>query len=124
MRQYLSVTKALSDESRVRALMSLVAGELCVCQIIEVLGLAPATVSKHMAVLEQAGLVERRKQGRWHYYRLADDDAPVLVREALRWTIDALSGQERIAADAQTICCVQEKDLRELTACYGGRQTQ
>lgn len=123
MRQYLSVTKALSDESRVRALMSLVGGELCVCQIIEVLGLAPATVSKHMAVLEQVGLVVRRKQGRWHYYRLAGDDAAALVREAIRWTIDALSNDERIAADAQAICCVQQMDLQELTACYGGRQT-
>ena len=65
MREILSITKALSDESRLRALIAVKDGELCLCQIIQVLGLAPATVSKHMDTLERAGLVERRRQGRW-----------------------------------------------------------
>jgi DNA-binding transcriptional ArsR family regulator len=48
----------------------LTSGELCVCQVTEVLQLAPSTVSKHMSILRQAGLVEARKEGRWIYYRL------------------------------------------------------
>jgi len=72
MREILSITKALGDETRVRALLSVKDGELCLCQIIEVLGLAPSTVSKHMNVLQQAGLVQRRKRGKWHFYRLAE----------------------------------------------------
>jgi DNA-binding transcriptional ArsR family regulator len=64
------VTKALSDSNRVRALMTLRNGELCVCQIIELLELAPSTVSKHMSILKQAGLVDSRKDSRWVYYRL------------------------------------------------------
>lgn len=78
MRELLAVTKALSDPNRVRALMALQAGELCVCQVIELLGLAPSTVSKHMAVLCQARLVETRKEGRWVFYRLGEHPDPLL----------------------------------------------
>jgi len=59
MREILAIAKALSDESRLRALVAVKDGELCLCQIIQVLDLAPATVSKHMNLLQQAGLVER-----------------------------------------------------------------
>ncbi|MHC4156850.1 MAG: ArsR/SmtB family transcription factor [Planctomycetota bacterium] len=62
MGDFTSIAKALSDENRVRALMMLSEGELCVCQLIEMLALAPSTVSKHMSILFQAGLVNARKQ--------------------------------------------------------------
>lgn len=71
--QFIAVTKALSDPNRIQALMALRNGELCVCQIIELLGLAPSTVSKHMSILKQAGLVDSRKDSRWVHYRLAED---------------------------------------------------
>lgn len=68
----ITLFRAISDENRVRALMALRDRELCVCQITELLNLAPSTVSKHMSVLKHAGLVTARKEGRWIYYRLAD----------------------------------------------------
>ncbi len=77
MTDLVNVARALADESRVRALLALRGGELCLCQIIELLGLAPSTVSKHMDVLFRAGLVERRKEGRWHYFQLAGRPAPL-----------------------------------------------
>ncbi len=120
MQDFLRIAGALGDQSRVRALMSLAGGELCLCQIIEVLGLSPSTASKHMSLLYEAGLVERRKEGRWHYYRLAGRGAPPLVRDALRWTLGSLRGEKRIAADAKSACCVRAMDPKELTACYGG----
>ena len=61
MRETLRVTKALSDLQRVRILMLLRGGELCVCQIVEVLALAPSTISKHLSLLSAAGLVDWRK---------------------------------------------------------------
>ena len=67
MRELLAITKALADESRVRALVALTRGELCVCQIAELLQLAPSTVSKHLSILRQGGLVEFEKRGRWIY---------------------------------------------------------
>ena len=91
MRDFMAVVKALADENRVRALLALCHRELCVCQITELLALAPSTVSKHMSILKQARLVDRRKNGRWIYYRLADDDVSVEESEALAWIKRGLS---------------------------------
>ncbi len=100
MRDLMEITRALADENRVRALMALRGGELCVCQIIELLGLAPSTVSKHMQILRQARLVDSRKDGRWIYYRLAGEKAPGAVRTALEWVRNHLAGDPRIQEDA------------------------
>ncbi|HLB05420.1 MAG TPA: metalloregulator ArsR/SmtB family transcription factor [Thermodesulfobacteriota bacterium] len=94
MRNFISVTKALSDENRVRILLMLCEGELCVCRIIEVLGLAPSTVSKHLSVLHQAHLTNGRKDGRWMYYRLSED-APPDAATAIRWVKDSLWRSKR-----------------------------
>ena len=64
--------KALSDPNRVRVLKLLQEGELCVCEIQKVLGLAQSTVSKHMKLLEDAGMVEKKRDGTWMLYSLAD----------------------------------------------------
>ncbi len=72
----MAVLKALADENRVRILTALRPKELCVCQIVELLGLAPSTVSKHMAILKQARLVDSRKESRWMFYRLAEKMRP------------------------------------------------
>jgi len=63
--------KALSDETRLRILALLQGGELCVCDLMAVLELPQSTVSRHLATLRNAGLVEDRRQGVWMYYRLA-----------------------------------------------------
>lgn len=74
MKKILQQTKALADGSRLRIVAALTNyPELCVCQITELLNLAMATVSRHISVLQNAGLVESRKDGRWVYYRLAGD---------------------------------------------------
>lgn len=66
---FLAVTKALADSSRVRILALLLERPLCVCQITEVLGLAPSTVSKHLFLLRRAGLLSTEKEGRWIHCR-------------------------------------------------------
>ena len=76
MKDFLNITKALADENRLRMLMALQDGELCVCQITELMGLAMSTVSKHLSILYQAGLVNARKEGRWMYYSLPGKGAP------------------------------------------------
>src|SRR4051794_24437073 len=68
--------KALSDPSRVR-LISLIAaadgGEACACDLTEPVGLSQPTVSHHMRILVDAGLVTREQRGRWAYYRVVGD---------------------------------------------------
>ena len=109
MKATLRVTKALADLQRVRILMMLGPGELCVCQIMEVLALAPSTVSKHLSILSAAGLVDSRKEGRWMYYRLPDGTGGALVRPALKWLGDALAKDETVKRDT--------KKLRSVVAC-------
>jgi DNA-binding transcriptional ArsR family regulator len=100
MFNFVIITKALADENRIRALLALAGRELCVCQIIEVLELAPSTVSKHMSILRQARLVEGRKNGRWMYYRLAGNEAPPEIKEAIAWVCKSLSHNAKIKQDA------------------------
>ncbi|MEJ2691154.1 MAG: metalloregulator ArsR/SmtB family transcription factor, partial [Deltaproteobacteria bacterium] len=70
MNTLIKIMKALSDPSRVKIIKMLEYREMCVCEIREVLGLAQPTVSKHLKVLEEAGLVKRRKEGLWVNYCL------------------------------------------------------
>ncbi|HEY5529682.1 MAG TPA: metalloregulator ArsR/SmtB family transcription factor [Thermoleophilia bacterium] len=108
------VTKALADIQRVRILLLLGRGELCVCQIVEVLGLAPSTVSKHLSLLSSAELAEVRKDGRWAYYRLPDGEAGESVRPLLQWLAQALRGDETIEQDARTLEAVLAVDAEEI----------
>jgi ArsR family transcriptional regulator, arsenate/arsenite/antimonite-responsive transcriptional repressor len=62
--------RAFSDPTRLRILHLLRGGELCVCDIVEVLGVPQPKASRHLAYLRKAGLVLARKQGLWNYYRL------------------------------------------------------
>ncbi|MFO7605390.1 MAG: metalloregulator ArsR/SmtB family transcription factor [Desulfurivibrionaceae bacterium] len=71
MKEFIKVMKALSDPGRVKILKILQVRELCVCEIKALLGLAQPTVSKHLKLLEEAGLVTRRKEKLWVNYRLA-----------------------------------------------------
>lgn len=103
MRDFMAITKALSDDNRVRVLLALRSTELCVCQIIELLDLAPSTISKHMSVLKQARLVECEKNGRWIYYRLMDGNAPVEAREAIELVLRNLSADPQIKSDAERL---------------------
>ena len=73
LREFETVLKAVADPTRARILKILEHGELCVCQVVAVLGLGQSTVSRHLAVLRNAGLIEDRKEGRWAFYRLATD---------------------------------------------------
>jgi len=111
---FIAISSALADPNRVRALLALRGGELCACQIIELLQLAPSTVSRHMAVLRQAGLVEVRKEGRWMYFRLPDESASPLVRSALEWTRQALARDVQARQDVKTLCCIVKEDPEEL----------
>lgn len=74
----LARAKALGDERRLLALSLLKRrGELCACEIQAALGLTHATVSHHMSILTEAGLVEAERKGKWMHYRLAEADLPL-----------------------------------------------
>ena len=118
MERLLPITKALADGNRVRILMALRGGELCVCQLIALLGLAPSTVSKHVSILRRAGLVESRKEGRWIFCRhaggVADTEAPLVVVEAMNWMASHLDGDPQIEADVERLKGILKTDRDEL----------
>lgn len=118
MRRLLLITKALSDKTRIRALLTVKDGELCLCQVIEVLGLSPSTVSKHMNLLQQAGLVECRKHGKWRFYRWAGREADRAVQRALTWVLEELRDDPTVGEDSRRIRKVRRQSLEELSACY------
>jgi DNA-binding transcriptional ArsR family regulator len=108
MRHLVRTTKALADETRIRIIGALQGRELCVCQLIELLELAPSTVSKHLSILRNAHLINSRKQGRWMFYRLAGEDAPGQILTALAWVI------KESAASPQSI--QDNRRLKEILA--------
>lgn len=114
MNEILNITRALSDENRVRILMMLADGELCVCQIIELLGLAPSTVSKHMWILRQANLVQCRKDGRWMYYSLVGKNISKSARTAVEWLLSDLENDPKIIADQKLLKRLLKTDKKKL----------
>ena len=98
MKETLAITKALADENRLRIIMMLKDSEACVCQIIAVLGYAPSTVSKHLSILKNAGLIDGYKQGRWVYYHLPSEPSEA-ASSALKWVMNALVNSDVIRND-------------------------
>jgi len=113
MNAVVDIAKALSDTSRVRALAALRRRELCVCQITELLELAPSTVSKHMVVLRHAGLVESVKEGRWVHYRRPSRPAAA-IRDVLGWVDAAVTRDPAARADARRLEEILEIPLEDL----------
>lgn len=111
--------KAVADPTRVRILKLLEGGELCVCQIATVLGLAAATVSKHLAALKTAGLAQSRRDGKWVHYRLAERDFNAHARPFLDLLAAALGDDPTIVADREMLAQVNAVPLQVL--CDQGR---
>lgn len=120
IREYVAALKAAADPSRARILKLLQSAELCVCQLRVVLGLSQSTVSRHLAVLRDAGFVESRTRGRWTFYRLAGSArncytaaVGALIREWLDDDHTVRSDRERLKqvlqADAERVCRGGEK---------------
>lgn len=68
MENIVDVLKALSDETRLRIMNLLYTKDLCVCDIVETLGITQTKASRHLKYLKNSGLVEDRKQAQWVYY--------------------------------------------------------
>ncbi len=111
MQDVLKITKALADGGRLRIISALMTKEeLCVCQITELLGLATATVSRHIGILNRAGLVDSRKQGRWVICRLSPDFPEHLAA----WLCQDLLSTRTIKDDQDNLQTITSCSLEEL----------
>ena len=101
METTLQLFKALSDRNRLRIVAALSRhDELCACQVTELLGVTGATASRHLSVLQHAGLVANRKEGRWVYYRL---QKPAGSEQLFQWLEHSLLGAEELVSDFQAV---------------------
>jgi ArsR family transcriptional regulator len=94
--------KALGDETRLRIVALLSHGELCVCHIQDALGLAQPTVSRHLATLRAAGVVEHRRERKWVYYRLMRQPDAACERHLSR-VAKAFAAQEVLRRDVERL---------------------
>jgi len=100
MRNLEKIFKALADRNRLRILKMLEVKPMCVCEITEVLGIAQPSVSRHLGILRDAGLLEDQKDGIWTVYSLGrstDDAIATLLTSLRRWG----NGDEAIVADRE-----------------------
>ena len=114
MKDFIRIMKALSEPNRVKILKVLQRGSLCVCEIQAILDLAQPTVSIHLKVLEDAGLVSYQKDGLWVNYRLSDGRrtpyAAVLLGCLQHWLNDVPEVAQLLAGVSK----VSRKQLKEL----------
>ena len=103
MRDLELALKAAGDPTRTRILKLLERGGLCVCQVQAVLGLAPSTVSKHLAILRTAGLVVDRRDGKWTEYALAKHEQNRYAKAVLAMLCGPLDQDPTVAADRKRL---------------------
>jgi ArsR family transcriptional regulator len=111
MKIFIKVMKALSDPNRVKIIKLLQHKVMCVCEIQAALGLAQSTVSKHLKILEEAGLITYYKEGLWVNYSLADGtDSPYaanLLGSLKHW----LDGDPELKAIVEILPNIRREDI-------------
>ncbi|MEX0876962.1 MAG: metalloregulator ArsR/SmtB family transcription factor [Phycisphaerales bacterium] len=113
LEQLALLTNALADPNRLRLLAACLDRERCVCQLVALIDLSGASVSKHLAMLKGAGLLESRREGRWVHYRLPDQPAPPAA-DALAMVRRHALGDEVILRDRETLTNIDAIEPCEL----------
>ena len=109
--------KAFSDPTRVRILAALHRSELCVCELADAMEMGLSTLSTHLQIIRQAGVIATRREGKWIYYALDPEHAALMAR-LFEHFADALAGDRRLKRDAQRID--ERLKLREDGCCLLG----
>ncbi len=112
MRDFLRVMKAASDPSRIKILKMLQHKSMCVCEMRTALELAQPTVSKHLKILEDAGLVACRKTGLWANYYLTDGANTPYAANLLENLRNWLENDPEIVRLAEAIPSIRREDIR------------
>ena len=109
MKKLEKIFKALGDQNRLRILKMLELRPLCNCEVQEVLGLAPSTISKHLGLLRTAGLVEDKRQGKWVIYSLVTEEASPYNQPLLTLVEKWLDDEKQVNEDREIINKIQGK---------------
>ena len=111
MKDFIKVMKALSDPNRVKTVKLLQQKLMCVCEMQKALGLAQPTVSKHLKILEDAGLVTYSKSGLWVNYTLADGSSTPYAASLLGNLKHWLQDDPEVAPILQRLPMIRREDI-------------
>jgi ArsR family transcriptional regulator, arsenate/arsenite/antimonite-responsive transcriptional repressor len=102
--------RALADRTRLRLLNLLGGDEVCVCFFVEILKTNQPKISRHLAYLRRAGIVDARREGQWMHYRIVEPDDPgaaQVLKDMMSW----LANDQEMQRDRQRlerICCAPQ----------------
>ena len=111
MKDFVKVMKALSDPNRVKIIKMLQHKTMCVCEMREALQVAQPTVSKHLKLLEDAGLVTFRKDGTWVNYQLTDGGNSPYVASLLGNLRHWMEDDPQIADLVEKLPTIRREDI-------------
>lgn len=117
MKDLVLTAKAFAEPSRVRIIMALRGQELCVCELCDALGVTQSTLSTHLQVIRNAGLVSARKEGKWVYYAIAPK-AEGLVNSLFQFFAGSIKTDAALRRDEKKLS--QRLALRDKGACCVG----
>lgn len=104
---YAGLFLALGDRTRLRLLNLIADGEVCVCYLVDVLGESQPKISRHLAYLRRAGVVQARREGKWMHYSLIEmeDEAAARVMESVLRGLRDSAEMRRDLEQLKTVCC-------------------
>ena len=111
------VFKAFCDETRLMALSLLQSGEKCACELLEQVNVSQSTLSHHMKILVESGIVVSRKQGKWMYYRIShkgSEKAIALLKSLTTLTINQSEPNKECCAWLKNVVPKQTVAVREV----------
>ena len=107
-----SIFNMLSDPTRLRALMLIQSeGEVCVCELTYALQVSQPKVSRHLALMRDAGVVEARREGTWMHYRLSES-LPAWGRQIVEHSLTQLSAIAPYRQDARRLSRMHDRPER------------
>jgi len=101
MVEVVAIGRALADSTRVRIVAALRNGELCVCELVDALGISQSSLSSHLQICRQSGVVTTRKESRWIYYSLSTRYKPLIER--IFSELQTLGKDEQLGRDARRL---------------------
>ena len=90
MHKILEILKTLSDETRLKIVSLLAENELCVCELMEALGMSQSRISNHLRILRSTGIVEAKRARNWIFYSLARDAVDKILWEIVQTIVDGV----------------------------------
>ncbi len=114
--EQLETFRQLGDETRLRALALMAdQGELCVCELVAALALSQPKISRHLAALRDAGLVEARRDAQWVFYRI-NETLPHWQKQAIEAALEGVSGEAALKQDKIKLDKMSNRPARSTAA--------